>query len=111
VLRWVIFPTFILFILLSALHLPRNKPLVLPLESFDKKKPARQMDLYNASAWLHPQPTTPDSSQHAQHEGRQSSTDDWKDRPTPIGAGSPNSSQPNLDLSEFTMDIPGEQFS
>jgi len=67
------------------------------------------MDLYSASAWLHHQPTPlPDSSQQ---EGTQSSPDDWKDRSTATaGLGSSPSAQPSLDLSEFTLDIPGEQF-
>jgi hypothetical protein len=76
------------------------------------KRKASQMDLYNgvASAWMHHQPSsTSDSSpQLTQHEG-QPSTDDWKDRSTPAVAVTSQSSQPSLDLSEFTMDLPGEQ--
>lgn len=75
------------------------------------------MDLYSAP-WLHhqqqPQQHTPESShaQHAHHEGRPASADDWKDRTTPSGqtggAGSP-SAQPGMDLSDFGLgDMPGE---
>jgi protein phosphatase 1 regulatory subunit 10 len=69
------------------------------------------MDLYNASAWLHHPPSpVPDSSQHAQHEGRQSAANDWKEPSTATsGAGSSSDVQPSLDLSDFTLDIPGEQ--
>jgi protein phosphatase 1 regulatory subunit 10 len=69
------------------------------------------MDLYNASAWLHHPPSpVPDSSQHVQHEGRQSAVDDWKEPSTAAsGAGSSPDVQPSLDLSDFTLDIPGER--
>jgi protein phosphatase 1 regulatory subunit 10 len=70
------------------------------------------MDLYNASAWLHhpPQASTPLSSLHAQHEGRQSSTDDWKDRSSLAIDGPSPSVQPSLEMNDFTMDLPGEPF-
>jgi protein phosphatase 1 regulatory subunit 10 len=68
------------------------------------------MDLYNPS-WLHhqqPHPHIQESSPHLHHEGRHTSTDDWKDRVTPTGhstgaASPPPTQPPALDLSDFGL--------
>lgn len=62
------------------------------------------MEFTAGTSWLQQHPI-PDV-----HDARPTANDDWKEAAANVSAGAdPSGAQPSMDLSDFALDLPGEQ--